>query len=51
VLALLGGPLPPEDALERQHKREGRELRRKCDRILLEAALGFDAEPIKRVER
>jgi HK97 family phage prohead protease len=36
MLALLGAPLPPADALEREHKRDLAQLRRKCDRIQLE---------------
>jgi hypothetical protein len=47
TLALLGAPLPAEDALEREHKRELRELRRQCDRIRPEAALGWDTDLIK----
>jgi HK97 family phage prohead protease len=46
-LNLLGAPLPPDAALEREHKRAMRELRRECDRIRLEAALGWDTELIK----
>lgn len=48
MLALLGAPLPAEDVLEREHKQELRELRRRCDRLRLEAALGFDPDPIGR---
>jgi HK97 family phage prohead protease len=51
MYALLSTPLPsdPEVVLEREEKRQARELRRKCDRLRLEAALGFDADLIKRV--
>jgi HK97 family phage prohead protease len=50
MVTLLGAPLLPQDALEREHKRELRELRRKCDRLQLEAALGFDTDMIQRLE-
>jgi hypothetical protein len=52
MYALLAAPLPsdPESVIEREEKRQARELRRQCDRIKLEAALGFDPELIKRVE-
>jgi HK97 family phage prohead protease len=46
-LTLLGGPMPLDDALEREHKRAMRDLRRQCDRMRLEAALGWDTELIK----
>jgi uncharacterized protein len=50
MYALLTAPLPsdPEVVLEREEKRQARELRRKCDRLQLEAALGFDQELIER---
>jgi hypothetical protein len=41
--------LPLDDALEREHKRAMRELRRECDRMRLEAALGWDSELIERL--
>jgi HK97 family phage prohead protease len=49
--ALLSAPLEsdPEVVLEREEKRQARELRRECDRLLLEAALGFDEDLINRV--
>jgi HK97 family phage prohead protease len=48
MYALLSAPLPsdPEVVLEREEKRQARELRRKCDRLQLEAALGFDQDLI-----
>jgi hypothetical protein len=50
MYALLSAPLAsdPEVVLEREEKRQNRELRRKRDRLQLEAALGFDAELIER---
>jgi HK97 family phage prohead protease len=43
-------PRPVEsDPIEREEKRQARELRRQCDRMRLEAALGFDAELIDRL--
>jgi hypothetical protein len=39
----------PVDPIEREEKRQARELRRRCDRVRLEAALGFDPELIKRL--
>jgi HK97 family phage prohead protease len=40
----------PVDPIEREEKRQARELRRKCDRLRLEAALGFDTDLIQRLE-
>jgi hypothetical protein len=37
------------DPIEREEKRQQRELRRRCDRIQLEAALGFDTDLIKEI--
>ena len=34
----------PVDPIEREEKRQARELRRRCSEVRLEAALGFDAE-------
>jgi uncharacterized protein len=53
MYALLSAPLPsdPEVVLEREEKRQARELRRKCDRIQLEAALGFDADLLALVRK
>ena len=50
MYALLSAPLPsdPQVVLEREEKRQARELRRKCDRLQLEAALGFDQDLIER---
>jgi uncharacterized protein len=48
MLALLGGA-EPTDPIEREEKRQARELRRQCDRLRLEAALGFDPELINKV--
>jgi hypothetical protein len=50
MFALLSTPLPsdPESVIEREEKRQTRELRRKCDQLMLEAALGFDQELIER---
>jgi hypothetical protein len=52
MYALLTAPLEsdPEVVLEREEKRQARELRRQCDRLLLEAALGFDEDLIKRLD-
>jgi HK97 family phage prohead protease len=51
MYALLTAPLESdlEVVLEREEKRQARELRRKCDRLLLEAALDFDADLIKKI--
>jgi len=38
MMALLGAKQEPEAVIEREEKRQARELRRKCDRIRLEAA-------------
>jgi hypothetical protein len=38
------------DPIEREEKRQARELRRKCDRLRLEAALGFDPDLLARAE-
>jgi hypothetical protein len=48
MYALLTAPLEsdPEVALEREAKRQQRELRRQCDRMRLEEALGWDADLI-----
>jgi HK97 family phage prohead protease len=46
MFTLLGGDEP--SPIEREEKRQARELRRKCDRLRLEAALGFDQELIER---
>jgi hypothetical protein len=35
---------------EREEKRQAGELRRKCDRVRLEAALGFDPDLIARTQ-
>jgi hypothetical protein len=43
------GRTDPVDALEREEKRENLRLRRACDRIRLEAALGFDQTLIDKV--
>jgi excisionase family DNA binding protein len=48
ILTLLGGPLEPAAAIEREEKRQHRELRRKANRVKLEAALSFDTELIER---
>jgi hypothetical protein len=40
----------PVDPIEREEKRQARELRRKCDRLRLEAALGFDRDLISRLD-
>jgi HK97 family phage prohead protease len=37
----------PVDPIEREEKGQARELRRKCDRLMLEAALGWDTDLIK----
>jgi HK97 family phage prohead protease len=52
MYALLTAPLEsdPEVVLEREEKRQARELRRKCDRLLLEAALGFDQDLIDKLD-
>jgi hypothetical protein len=42
MFTLLGGDEPYP--IEREEKRQAREPRRKCDRIRLEAALGFDPD-------
>jgi Caudovirus prohead serine protease len=39
----------PEVALEREEKRQARELRRQCDRIRLAESLGWDDDLIKRL--
>jgi HK97 family phage prohead protease len=52
MLTLLGGSRPssdPQSVLERDEKRQVRELRRECDRMRLEMSLGFDAELIERL--
>ena len=51
MYALLTAPLEsdPEVVLEREEKRQQRELRRECDRLLLEEALGWDTDLIRRV--
>jgi hypothetical protein len=41
----------PVDPVEREEKRQARELRRKCDRLRLEAALGFDPELLALISR
>jgi len=48
---LLTAPLEsdPEVVLEREEKRQNRELRRKCDQMRLEAALGWDTDLIERI--
>ena len=38
----------PEVVLEREERRQQRELRRQCDRMRLEEALGWDADLIDR---
>jgi hypothetical protein len=38
----------PEVVLLREEKRQARELRRQCDRLLLEAAVGWDTDLINR---
>jgi HK97 family phage prohead protease len=50
MYGLLSAPLAsdPEVVLEREEKRQNRELRRRCDRLQLEAALGFDQDLIER---
>lgn len=50
MLNLLGAQREPEVALEQEGKRQDRELRRKCDRLRLEAALGFDQDLIDKLE-
>jgi hypothetical protein len=52
MYALLSAPLPsdPEVVLEREEKRQARELRRKCDRLRLEGALGFDPDLIDKLD-
>jgi hypothetical protein len=40
----------PVDPVEREEKRQARELRRRCDRLLLEAALGFDQDLIDKLD-
>jgi HK97 family phage prohead protease len=45
MLKLLGSA-GPSDPIEREEKRQARELRRKCDRVRLEVALGFDPDLI-----
>ena len=49
IYALLTAPLEsdPEMVLEREEKRQARELRRQCDRMRLEESLGWDADLIK----
>jgi HK97 family phage prohead protease len=51
MYALLTTPLAsdPQVALEREEKRQARELRRKWDRLQLEAALGFDQDLIDKL--
>lgn len=51
IYALLTAPLEsdPEVVLEREGKRQQRELRRQCDRMRLEEALGWDTDLIKRL--
>jgi HK97 family phage prohead protease len=51
MYALLSAPLSsdPEMVLEREEKRQQRELRRQCDRLRLEEALGWDTELIKQI--
>jgi HK97 family phage prohead protease len=44
------GPTDPVDALDREEKHHARELRRKCDRLQLEAALGFDQDLIDKLD-
>jgi hypothetical protein len=53
MYALLTAPLEsdPEMVLEREEKRQARELRRKCNRMRLEAALGFDEDLIALVDK
>ncbi len=50
MYALLIAPLEsdPEVVLEREEKRQARELRRQCDRLKLEEALGWDTDLIQR---
>jgi HK97 family phage prohead protease len=52
MYALLTAPLEsdPEVVLEREEKRQARELRRQCDRLRLEAALGFDQDLIDKLD-
>jgi HK97 family phage prohead protease len=41
----------PADPIEREEARQARELRRKCDELRLEAALGFDPELLALVDK
>jgi HK97 family phage prohead protease len=52
IYALLTAPLAsdPQVVLEREEKRQARELRREYDRFRLEESLGFDTDLIKRPE-
>jgi hypothetical protein len=47
--SLFDAPDEPLAALDREEKRQAAELRRQCDRVRLEAALGFDSELIGRL--